>query len=161
MQPIRSWRWDLQPRVLYSTYSAPKLPNSPKLLELSRKMICLEQVECGFDKRVSVAGELATVGDCYYCGAECVAKMGNGHCDAECFIDACNKDGGDCQICNEETGCLSSLIDNGICDKQCFNSKCQFDGQDCYHCDLRPECNDLFVGDGVCDPDCYHEDCRW
>ena len=110
-------------------------------------------MECDWDTVGSAA-------DCYFCGAACVGLMGNGICDSECYIGACNLDGGDCNVCGDN-GCLTSQIGDGVCQKECFNFGCDYDDGDCYQCADSPTCSPRFIGDGNCDPQCYHPGCNF
>ena len=90
---------------------------------------------CAYDKSTS------GVSDCQSrCGAECGAKVGNGHCDAgrfqsECLKAECGWDMGDCGICDVD--CRDylgpvELIGDGQCHSACNTQLCDFDGGDCF-----------------------------
>ena len=127
---------------------------------------------------------MGSAADCYFCGSARVALMGNGVCNSECYIGACNLDGGDCNVCGD-FGCLTSQIGDGICQKECFNFGCEYDQEDCFTCIDSPDCSPRFIGDGTlvgpsfflpsfchcilsfqftglsgnCDLQCYHPGC--
>ena len=91
---------------------------------------------------------MGSAADCYFCGSARVALMGNGVCNSECYIGACNLDGGDCNVCGD-FGCLTSQIGDGICQKECFNFGCEYDQEDCFTCIDSPDCSPRFIGDGT------------
>jgi len=77
------------------------------------------------------------------CSAACLKNvLGNGVCDAECFVESCFYDKGDCDsLAPEElqmklsefcsSGCEINDIGDGFCDTFCNTQACQFDGGDC------------------------------
>jgi len=90
---------------------------------------------CAYDKNAS------GVSDCQSsCGAECVSKAGDGHCDAgrvytECMKAECGWDMGDCGICDID--CMDylgpvELLGDGECHSSCNTKLCDFDGGDCF-----------------------------
>ena len=72
--------------------------------------------------------------------------VGDGYCDDEMNIAACNYDGGDCCVVNVNTNhCIECacyfiencaagvhpLVGNGFCDEETNNIDCAYDGGDC------------------------------
>lgn len=77
------------------------------------------------------------------CAAACLTNvLGNGVCDAECYVESCFYDKGDCDsLAPEElhiklsdfcsSGCETIDIGDDFCDTFCNTEACQFDGGDC------------------------------
>lgn len=77
------------------------------------------------------------------CSPGCLADaLGNGSCDAECYVEACFHDQGDCDavdlvklqrmladMCSP--GCFSADVGDSFCDPACNVQACRFDGGDC------------------------------
>ena len=64
--------------------------------------------------------------------------VGDGWCDPECAVDACENDKGDCSD-HCAPGCGDGFIGDGTCDEDCLNIECDYDGGDC----------DFGLGDGA------------
>jgi hypothetical protein len=77
------------------------------------------------------------------CSTGCLADaLGNGVCDAECYVESCYYDKGDCDSLPQNElqmmlsrfcspGCDRSEIGDGFCDASCNTDACQHDGGDC------------------------------
>ena len=77
------------------------------------------------------------------CSPGCLFNaVGNGSCDAECYVQACSFDRGDCAALDPaelqkmmsdmcSPGCFSADIGDSFCDTACNNQACQYDGGDC------------------------------
>eukprot|EP00397_Hematodinium_sp_SG-2012_P011613 GEMP01011757.1.p1 GENE.GEMP01011757.1~~GEMP01011757.1.p1 ORF type:complete len:519 (+),score=66.89 GEMP01011757.1:68-1624(+) len=84
------------------------------------------------------------------CPQSCSAKIGDGICEEECNIEACNFDGADCAIC---PGCFESMLGDGKCDDACNMAACNFDNQDC-SCSTDPDVLAKCAKDIECWLDC-------
>eukprot|EP01050_Picozoa_sp_SAG11_P009066 SAG11_NODE_831_length_6955_cov_5.280776_2_plen_703_part_00 len=93
-------------------------------------------------------------GDCGSCPAECVATLGDGVCNEECY-DLCPEEQSDCPHCDGHDSCPLFYIANGRCDSACYNVECDWDTQgtdsDCYFCGAACV---AVMGNGVCNPEC-------
>lgn len=99
----------------------------------------------------------------------CSAKKGNGKCDDECNTNACEFDGGDCDLgikpwknCNASINCFEVFGDK-TCNEECNNPQCLFDGKDCekkLRSCYNTYCNQVYA-DGKCDDFCNIADCGW
>jgi hypothetical protein len=77
------------------------------------------------------------------CAPTCLTNvLGNGVCDAECFVESCFYDQGDCDNLTPDElhkklsafcspGCDIGDIGDGFCDTPCNTDACQYDGGDC------------------------------
>ena len=77
-------------------------------------------VPCGFDH--------------YNCAfnctmAGCSQTQANGVCDADCNINECGYDFGDCGFCIQN--CTSTLYYDSVCDEECNDPLCNYDN---FHC---------------------------
>ena len=93
--------------------------------------------------------------------------VGDGYCDDETNIPACNYDGGDCcgpcintEYCSN-CDCLGGpnsveianpLVGNGFCNEETNNIQCDYDGGDCCS-------NPEMVGNGFCDEETNNIEC--
>ena len=76
----------------------------------------------------------------YWCDMLCsVAWVGDGTCQSDCNIEACDYDRGDCgktrtdkstKYCGEHW-CLLSWVGDAYCDQVCNEEGCNYDGGDC------------------------------
>jgi hypothetical protein len=95
------------------------------------------------------------------------ALVGNGFCNDETNIAACNYDSGDCcgscvliEYCSNcdclgglsSVGSANPLIGNGFCNEQTNNLECDYDGGDCCS-------NPEMVGNGFCDEETNNIEC--
>lgn len=101
---------------------------------------------------------------------KCKEMASDGVCDADCNLEECGFDGGDCSggqkpfsKCPYASRC-ADLFANGVCNQECNNEGCLYDGLDCqselYRCPtkIRQHCIDR-RGDGVCDIECSFIGC--
>ena len=104
------------------------------------------------------------------CAAGCFNMMiGDEICNSECNNDACEFDGGDCDVCTE--GCPNYLLGNQWCDPLCFNPACHYDNGDCemdpfnwYEASQEacaPHCYFSMLNDGHCDDACLTKECNF
>ena len=100
-------------------------------------------------------------------GCDNVVLVGNGFCNDETNIAACNYDGGDCcgscvttEYCSN-CDCLGGLtsveianplVGNGFCNEETNNIQCDYDGGDCCS-------NPEMVGNGFCDEETNNIEC--
>jgi hypothetical protein len=75
----------------------------------------------------------------------------------------CNRDGGDCRECLQDTGADPKTVGDGVCQLWLNTTACGFDGGDCMmtydFCDVEDE---EYLGDGYCDGGEYNtEECGW
>ena len=105
----------------------------------------------------------------YLPGCDNVALVGNGFCNDETNIDACNYDGRDCcgpcvltQYCSN-CDCLGGLtsvqitnplIGNGLCNEETNNIQCDYDGGDCCS-------NPDMVDNGICNAELNNLECNY
>ncbi|CAH2275304.1 neurogenic locus notch homolog 3 [Pelobates cultripes] len=102
---------------------------------------------------------------------QCRGKAGDGHCDRECNVAACQWDGWDCTLnvddpwkrCHNPQ--CRELFNNSLCDKDCLSAQCLYDNFDCRE---REVCNPVYeqycvdhYGDGRCDQGCNSGECGW
>merc|ERR1712029_258360 len=78
--------------------------------------------------------------------------IGDGVCDNDILIPACDYDGGDCDT--KYPDCYKAkLIGNGECDEGNLEPECDFDGGDC--------CEPDWYKDDYCDQRNNNEICEW
>ena len=101
---------------------------------------------CGHDVNANFCSQC----DCFHmetCEAGVThSYVGDGYCDDETNIVACNYDGGDCcgscvvtQYCSTceclggitSVGMTNALVGNGYCDEETNNIDCEYDGGEC------------------------------
>ena len=95
--------------------------------------------------------------------------VGDGYCDDETNIPACDYDGGDCcgscvntEYCSNcdclggiiSVGITNPLVGNGLCNEETNTIECNYDGGDwCPNFNL--------VGDGICNDETNHLGCNY
>ena len=110
-------------------------------------------------------------GDCYDCLRSTRADpwiVGDGKCDLELNITACNYDGGDC-LTNQPPPPAScgvddlKLIGDGFCDGgEYYSEECSWEDGDCDECVATVGKSDLStLGDGYCDLDFNVTECHY
>ena len=86
---------------------------------------------CGHNVNVDHCSEC----NCFYketCDAGLTNNyVGDGYCDDETNIPACNYDGGDCCGSWTSVEIANTLVGNGFCDEETNNIECNYDGGDC------------------------------
>ena len=95
--------------------------------------------------------------------------VGNGFCNDETNIAACNYDSGDCcgscivseycSICDclgglTSLGMTNPLVGDGVCNDGTNNAECEYDGRDCCS-------NPNMVGDAICHDETNHLGCSY
>jgi hypothetical protein len=55
--------------------------------------------------------------------------LGDGECDDDCNVSACDYDDGDCEDC--APGCFDFMLGDGECNDECNYPECNFDDFDC------------------------------
>ncbi|CAG9318243.1 unnamed protein product [Blepharisma stoltei] len=94
------------------------------------------------------------------CNTGCNSTMiGDGTCNTECDVYACNWDNGDCgSICS--TSCLYTMVGDGVCQSYCNTEKCSYDLNDCTSC-KNAGCTLSNLGNGVCNSNCDIAICNY
>ena len=97
------------------------------------------------------------------------AYVGDGYCDDETNIAACNYDGGDCcgsciitEYCSNcdclggltNVGITNALVGNGYCDEGTNKTECNYDGGDCCS-------NSDMVDNGICNDETNNLECNY
>ena len=112
--------------------------------------------------------------------------VGDGDCNNETNIEACNFDGGDCctyesglEMCKHLKTCEAGyhpLVGDGYCNDETNNADCDFDGGDCCGtCINKDHCSNceclggitgngvpnILVGNGVCNEETNNKFCHY